>query len=122
MTSEGLAERKAAEDVARAAAEQQEAAERQRVPVQHPGQAGGGEVQGVLDVRQRDVHDGGVEDDHELGAEHDGERDAGTGTRSPFAGAANIDSPIRQARGTMRKDTEVRSGYYTEAASVWQTE
>src|SRR3982074_3628470 len=51
----------AAEDVAGPAAEQQQAAERERVPVQHPGQAGRGEVQPGLDMRKRDVYDGRVE-------------------------------------------------------------
>ncbi len=55
-----------AEDVAGPAAEQQQPAEGERVGADHPGQAGGGEVQGALDVRQRDVHDGDVQDHHEL--------------------------------------------------------
>src|SRR5271156_295077 len=48
----------AAEDVARPAAQQQQPAEGQRVPVHHPRQVGRGEVQAVLDMRQRDVHHG----------------------------------------------------------------
>ena len=60
-----------AEDVTGAAAEQQQAAERQRVGVQHPGQAGRGEVQAVGDARQGDVHHGHVENDHQLGAQDD---------------------------------------------------
>jgi hypothetical protein len=61
-------------------------------------------------------------DDHQLSAEHDGERDARAGARPPAAGVTDIRSPIRQARGTIGKDTEVHSGYYTEEASVSQTE
>jgi hypothetical protein len=61
------------------------------------------------------------EDDHELGAEHDGERDARAGAGTPVNGVPDTRSPIRQARGTMRKDSEVHSGYYTEVASVLQT-
>src|ERR1700742_4369423 len=76
-------------------AEQQQAAERQRVPVHHPGQARGGEVQPGLDVRQCDVHDGRVENDHELGAEHNSERDARAGTRALGAGVTDIRYPIR---------------------------
>ena len=56
----------AAEDVAGAGAEQQQAAERQRVGVLHPRQARGREVQRALDVRQRGDDDRDVEDDHEL--------------------------------------------------------
>src|SRR6266568_5943885 len=63
----------AAENVARPPAEQQQAAEGERVGVEHPGQVGGGEVQAGLDAGQGHVHHGHVEDDHQLGAEHDGE-------------------------------------------------
>ena len=52
----------AAEEVGRAPAEQQEAGEGERVGVQDPLQAVGGEAQRVLDRRQRDVHDRDVED------------------------------------------------------------
>ena len=40
----------AAEEVASAGAEQQQPAERERVGVLHPGQAGGREVQGAVDA------------------------------------------------------------------------
>ena len=56
----------AAEQVRRAAAEQQEAAEHERVRVDDPLQAALGEAEVALDRRQRDVHDRGVEHDHEL--------------------------------------------------------
>ena len=51
---------------ASAPAEQQEAAEDQRVGVQHPGEALLREAEVALDRRQRDVDDGRVQDDHEL--------------------------------------------------------
>ena len=57
----------APDDVRGAAAEQQEAAEQQRVAVDHPLQVGLAELQVLLDRRQRDVDDRRVEDDHELG-------------------------------------------------------
>ena len=57
----------APEQVRRPAAEQQEAAEGQGVGVDDPLQVGLGEVQRGLDRGQRDVHDRGVEHDHELG-------------------------------------------------------
>jgi hypothetical protein len=56
----------APEQVAGAAAEEQEAAERQRVGVDDPLQVALGHVQVGLDRRQRHVHDRRVEDDHEL--------------------------------------------------------
>ena len=64
-----------AEQVGEAAAEQQEAAEGQRVGVDDPGQVVLGEVEGAADRRQRDVHDRGVEDDDELGRGQQGERE-----------------------------------------------
>jgi hypothetical protein len=56
----------AAEQIAGAAAEEQEAAEGQRVGVDDPLQVALGHVQVGLDRRQGDVHDRRVEDDHEL--------------------------------------------------------
>jgi hypothetical protein len=57
----------APEQVRRAAAEEQEAREGQRVGVDDPLQVDGGEAEVLADRRQRDVDDGDVEDDHELG-------------------------------------------------------
>ena len=62
-----------AEQVAGPAAEQQEAAEQQRVGADDPLQPLGGEAEVGLDVGKRDVHDRHVEDDHELGQREDGE-------------------------------------------------
>ena len=50
-----------AEQVAGPGAEQQQAAEGQRVGVEHPGQLGVGEAQRRLHVGQCDVHDGRVQ-------------------------------------------------------------
>ncbi len=47
-------------------AQQQKAAERQRVGIHDPGQVVAGEVQVSADRRQRDVHDRRVDHDHEL--------------------------------------------------------
>ena len=55
-----------AEEVSQPSREQQEAAEGQHVGVDHPGQRGLGEPQVGLDGRQRDVHDVGVEHDHQV--------------------------------------------------------
>src|SRR5437764_562334 len=51
----------APDEVTGAPAEQQEAAEHERVGVHDPLEAAGGEVEVLLDRRQRDVHDGRVE-------------------------------------------------------------
>ena len=60
-----------AEDVADPPAEQQEAAERQRVAGDDPLEAVLGEVEILLDRRQRDVHDRDVEHHHQIrDAEH----------------------------------------------------
>ena len=56
----------ATEDVSEATTQEKEPAGGQDVTVDHPGQAGAGEAEARLDVRQRDVHDGDVEDEHEL--------------------------------------------------------
>ena len=65
------------------------AAERQGVGVEDPGQAGAGEAQRLLHLGQRDVHDRGVEDDHELGGEDDAQHEAGVAdaTRGTNVGA-----------------------------------
>src|SRR5439155_26984924 len=65
------------QEVARAPAEQEEAGEDERVRVDHPLQAGLGEAERGLDVRQGDVHDRRVEDDHELRKADDDEYDPG---------------------------------------------
>ncbi|MGY2875643.1 hypothetical protein ACVW00_002833 [Marmoricola sp. URHA0025 HA25] len=53
--------------VGQASAEEQEAAEGQRVGVHHPGQVGLGEVERLADRGQRDVDDRGIDDHDELG-------------------------------------------------------
>ena len=63
----------AAEEVGEPAAEQQQAAEGQRVGGDDPLPVAVGEAEGVLRGGQRDVHDGGVEHDHQLGDAEDGE-------------------------------------------------
>ena len=87
----------AAHDVAEAATEQEQSAEGQRVGVEHPRQRRGGEVQRALDVRQRDVHDGRVEHDHQLGAREDGER--GTGVVAPTGSAGHRGCVVSRCGG-----------------------
>src|SRR5262249_7280085 len=65
----------AAEKVGEPAAEQQEAAERQRVGVDDPREVVLVEVERAPDRRQRDVDDRGVEDDHELRQGEERERE-----------------------------------------------
>ncbi len=64
-------------EVGRPAAEQQETGEGQGVRIDDPLQVRIAEVQVVLYRRQRDVHDGRVEHDHELPHAHDGEDEPG---------------------------------------------
>ena len=56
----------AAEEVGGAAAEEQEASEDQRVARDRPADLRAAQLQVGRDVRQRDVHGGDVEDDHQL--------------------------------------------------------
>ena len=67
----------AAEDVAGPGAEQEQTAEGQRVGVLHPGEAGGGEAEVLVDARQRRDHHRDVEDDHQVAAEDDREDEGG---------------------------------------------
>ncbi len=71
----------AAADVAEATAEQEEPAEGERVGVEHPGQRGRAEAEVGVDARERDVHHGDVQHQHELGHEHD---------RDPRRGATGV--------------------------------
>ena len=61
------------EKVGRPAAQQEETGERQRVGVHDPLQSRSAEPQVVLDGREGDVHDGGVEHHHELADEDQAE-------------------------------------------------
>jgi hypothetical protein len=63
------------EQVAHPPAEQQQAAEGERVGVDDPLQVRTGEVQRVLNMRQCDVDDGRVEHDHQLSGRDDHERE-----------------------------------------------
>ena len=72
----------AAVDVAEPAAEQKEAAEGERVRGDDPLEAGAAEPERPLDVRQGNVHDRGVEHDHELGGRDHDQRQAQSGGRS----------------------------------------
>ena len=84
------------EQVAGAGTEQQEPTEGERVGVDHPGQRRGAEVEGRLDVRQRDVHDRRVEHEHELGGED-------RGHDQPRSHRASVETGHQGLRGrTMR--------------------
>src|SRR5207248_1101362 len=68
------------EQVAEAAGEQQEASEGEHVGVDDPGERRLREAEVVADRGQRDVHDGGVDDDHQVAhAEDDEGEPAGSG-------------------------------------------
>jgi hypothetical protein len=64
----------AADEVADAAGQEQQAAEADEEGVDDPGQVALAEVKVLLDRGQRDVHDRDVEHDHELRQADDGER------------------------------------------------
>jgi hypothetical protein len=66
----------AAEDVRQPPAQEQGAAEQDRVRADDPLQVVLGEVEVALDRRQRDVHDRDVEHDHELGGHDHRQREA----------------------------------------------
>ena len=68
-------ERLAAEEVAEAAREQQQPAKRDQVRVHDPRERRLREAEVLLDRRQRDVHDGRVEHDHQHPHAEDDERD-----------------------------------------------
>jgi hypothetical protein len=62
-------------EVAEAAGEQQEPAEGEQVRVHHPGQRRLREAEIRADRRQGDVHDRGVEHDHQIGQTEDVQRE-----------------------------------------------
>ncbi len=79
-----------AEDVPGPAAEQQQPAEGQGVGVDDPLQAGAGEAERGLDVRQRDVHDRRVEHHHQLRGGDDDERQAEMALGGPGRGHSGL--------------------------------
>ena len=66
------------EQVAQPSAEQQEAAEREQVGVDHPGERSLREAEIVPNSRERDVHDRAVEHDHQVAEAEDVERKPAT--------------------------------------------
>ena len=109
----------ATEQVTAARAQQQEAAERQRVGVEHPGQVGAAERQRGLDVGKGDVHDRGVKHDHQLSDQDDGQCAGATGRGldrgADFGGCVDWHS---RPPGGMMYEVEGASSNNTEAASV----
>ena len=69
----------AAEQVGGPAAEDQQPAERDRVPGHHPLRRRGREAQLALDGGQRHVHDAEIQHDHERGDQDEGQRGAADG-------------------------------------------
>ena len=76
----------AAPEVGEAAAEQQQAAEGERVGGDDPLALAVGEAEVGLRGGEGDVHDGGVEHHHQLGEADDGERHPVTAVASGWAG------------------------------------
>ena len=77
----------AADEVAEAPGHEQEAPEADEVGVDDPGQAGLGEVQAALDVRERHVDDGAVERVHEHGQADDDQGDPAPAVAGGVVGA-----------------------------------
>ena len=76
----------ATDEVTKTTPEQQEAAERDQVAIDHPRQARLREVQVALNMGQRNVDDRGIEDAHQLSQTDDNEcypASAGTGVTIP---------------------------------------
>ena len=89
-----------AEEVAGACAQEQEAAEGEQVAVDDPGELAPREAEPLLDVRQGDVDDGGVQDDHQLGRQNDEqEHRRGPEQGLQAAGRAGGGSPASVGRG-----------------------
>ena len=82
----------ASEQVAGAGAEQQQAAEGERVDVLDPRQGGRGEAEVGADVGERGDHHRRVEDDHQVAAEDDREDHRGVGCPC-VCGAAGVGPP-----------------------------
>ena len=82
----------AADQVTDATGKQEQAAERDQVGIDDPGEARLREAEIVLDRRQGDVHDCLVEDDHqEAGAQHDERQPAG---RSDRCGGSRLQAHV----------------------------
>jgi hypothetical protein len=97
-----------AEEVAEAAAQQEEAAEDEGVGVDDPLQAAVGEVKVVLDRRQGDVHDRRVENDHEVCQADEDEDDPGIcrgGSQQARADRGAAGGARRSDRGRPRRRT-----------------
>ena len=122
----------AAEQVARSGSEQEEASEGEDVGVQDPREGARREAQALLDVRQGNVDDGGVEYDHQLGGQdHEQEYRRVTQTVPQRARGPGWSWEWRR-RGACHKEemraltdtfplvtwqAEASSGYYTEGGS-----
>ncbi len=72
-----------AQHVSQTSAEQQQAAEGEAVGVEHPRQRGRAEMQIRGDVRQGDVHDRGIQHEHQLTDEHDPHPDRRVAAHGP---------------------------------------
>lgn len=103
----------AADDVPRPPAEQEQPAEGDGVGVEHPGQALGGEAERVVDLGERDVHDGDVEDQHELAEQQGGEYEAGPvpgRAGGPRVGRGGRQSGLQGAAGRSWGPTDSERG------------
>ena len=82
------------EQVAEAAAEEEEAAEREQVRVDGPGERGLREAEVVPDQQQRDVHDRAVQHDHQVPEAEDVERGTCPGLSRVMGGVLSMASSV----------------------------
>src|SRR5439155_3031832 len=101
-----------AEQVRGAPAEEKEAGEGDRVGVDDPGQVLLAEVERRANRRQRDVHDGNVEDDHELA-------DARERERQPQRTAADL---LRQAAAPSGRASPSARRASSERSLSWRSD
>ena len=101
-----------AEEVARAGAEEQQAAEGEDVGVEDPRELAAREAEARLDVGQRDVDDGGVEHDHELGGQDHEQEHRGVPEQAPGRpGGPGGGSPAAAGRGATRVERALTSTF-----------
>src|SRR5262249_43141694 len=107
------------QQVGEPATEQEHTPEDDRVGRDHPLEVGLGEVQIRLDGRKGDIHDRDVHDDHELGADNDGEGEPAPvvgSRRSP--GNEGIHAVSKSLKRSMITTSNDMAGYAIPVATA----
>ena len=101
----------AAANVAETTAEEEKPAEGERVGVEHPRQRRRAEAEVGVDARERDVHHGDVQHQHELGHEHDRDpRRGATGVRRQVAREVPLSVGVAGGQCEMTRELMSLSG------------